>query len=359
MTLNPGKKKLGKGKIIIPIIAILLLFTFVILYFQIWKKPIEINSGIAKHHLTFTGHSDVVWKAVFSPDGELIASASVDKTVKIWQKKDGQIIRTLQHPTGITALAFSSDGNYLATSSYDSNVRLWQVSDGALLKTFAGNGQTLWTVAFSPDGNTIATGGEDKSVKLWNVNDGSLLRTLEGHSLNIWWVAFSPDSSKVASASFDTNIKIWSVDDGQLIRTISGHTQAVLSVSFSKDGQYLVSSSDDSTAKLWNANDGKLIRSFQEDSEHIYSVAISPDGKRLLTGGRDRNIVGEFIQNFFGASDTNKWVTVRLWNIEDGKLIQTFTDHSNDVFSVAFSPDGKWIATAGEDKSVNVLQLTQ
>lgn len=168
-----------------------------------------------------------------------------------------------------------------------------------------------------PDGKTIASGGEDKTITLWDINQGSLLRTLEGHFLNIWSVAFSPDSSRLASGSFDRKIKIWNFNDGQLIKTLEGHTQAVLSVAFSKDGQFLV------------------------------------------RGGRDRNIVGEFIQKIFGASDSSKWVTVRLWNVEDGKLIQTFAHHSNDVFSVAFSPDGKWIVTAGEDKSVSILQLTR
>lgn len=359
MIMQNGTRKLGKGKIIISITAILLLLTFVILYFQIWKKPIEVDSGVAQHHLTFSGHSDVVRKVAFSPDGELIASASVDKTVKIWRKRDGQIVRTLEHPAGLTGVKFSPDGSYLVTSSYDSNVRLWRVADGTLLKTFEGNQKTVWEIAFSPDGKTIASCGEDNTVKLWDVNQGNLIRTFEGHTLNIWSVAFSPDGNKLASGSFDRKIKIWNVSDGQLIRTLEGHTQAVLSVAFSKDGRYLVSGGDDSTARLWNVTDGSLIRAFQEDSEHIYSVDISFDGKRLLTGGRDRNIFGEFVQNFFGVSDSNKWVTVRLWNVEDGKLIQTFSQHSNDVFSVAFSPDGEWIASASEDKTVSLWRLSK
>jgi WD40 repeat protein len=186
-----------------------------------------------------------------------------------------------------------------------------------------------------------------------------LLRTLEGHSLNVWSVAFSPDGKLLASGSFDKKINIWNVTDGKLIRTISGHSEAVLSVAFSKDGRYLASGSDDRTVKLWNVADGNLLRSFQGDSEHIYSVALSPDGKWLLSGGRDKNTLGELIQNIFGDSDSNKWVTVRLWNLEDGKLLQTFAQHSNDVFSVAFSPDSKWIASASEDKTVGVWQLSQ
>ncbi|HEX8422910.1 MAG TPA: hypothetical protein VF634_05840, partial [Pyrinomonadaceae bacterium] len=136
------------------------------------------------------------------------------------------------------------------------------------------------------------------------------------------------------------------------------HTEAVLCVEFSRDGRYLVSGGDDSTVKLWNAGDGKLIRSFGGDSEHIYSVAFSPDGKRILSGGRDKSTLGELWQNFFGTSDSDRGVTVRLWNSADGGLLQTFAQHSNDVYSVAFSPDGAWFASASEDKTVGLWQFT-
>lgn len=140
-------KKLGKRKRNIVIAAILLIFILALLYFQLWKSPNLVDSGIAKHQLTFTGHSGIVFEVMFSPDGELLASGSVDNTVSVWQKKDGKILRTLQHPSGVTALAFSPDGKYLATGSYDSNVRLWRVADSALLKTFSGSSKTIWTVA--------------------------------------------------------------------------------------------------------------------------------------------------------------------------------------------------------------------
>lgn len=175
--------------------------------------------------------------------------------------------------------------------------------------------------------------------------------------MNIWSVAFSPDGARLASGSFDEKILLWNVNDGQLIITLAGHTEAVLSVEFSKDGRYLVSCGDDSSVKLWNVAEGNLIRSFGGDAEHMYSVAFSPDGKRILSGGRDRSTLGELWQNFFGTSEANKGVTVRLWNSEDGGLMQTFSYHTNDVFSVAFSPDGAWFACASEDTTVSVWQL--
>jgi len=165
-------KKPGKWKRITAIITILLIFTFGLLSFQIWKKPVLIDSGMISPQLTFAGHSNVVRHVMFSPDGELLASASFDNTVKIWQKKDGKVLRTLEHPTGVTALAFSPDGNHIATGSFDSIVRLWNVADGKLVHTFAHHSNDVFSVAFSPDGAWMASASEDKTVGVWHLSQG-------------------------------------------------------------------------------------------------------------------------------------------------------------------------------------------
>ena len=177
-----------------------------------------------------------------------------------------------------------------------------------------------------------------------------------GHALNVWSVTFSPDGGKLASGSFDTTIKIWNVQTGKLEHTIIGHSQAVLEVDFSPDGTRLVSCGDDTTVNIWNAKDWALLRTLA-GSEHVYGVAFSPDGKQIVSGGRDRTTFGELLQNFLGETEKNKNVTVRLWNAVDGTLLQAFADHANDVFAVAFSADGKAIASGGEDKQVLVYRL--
>lgn len=175
----------------------------------------------------------------------------------------------------------------------------------------------------------------------------------------MWSVAFSPDGKKLASSSFDKTIRIWDVATGQMDQTLAAHTEAVLEVDFSSDGNMLASCGDDSTIKLWDTRNWNLIRTLSGDLEHTYACKFSPDGKQLLSGSRDRSTFGKLLQNVLGETERNKGVTVRLWNVADGSLLQSFAEHSNEVHSVAFSPDGKWIAGGGLDKRVVVWRLTQ
>src|SRR5258705_7701735 len=139
-----------------------------VLYYVFYPGPKQVNSGIYKLKKKFTDHTASVWAVQFSPDGNLLASGSIDSTVKVW-RKNGEIIHNLRHPCGVTFLEFSPDGNYIATCGYDAKVRLWKLVNDSLVKEFAGHTGTIWAVAFSPDGKTIASGGEDSVIKLWDV----------------------------------------------------------------------------------------------------------------------------------------------------------------------------------------------
>jgi uncharacterized protein with WD repeat len=348
----------NKKRIVVIALALVSAVSFVF-YYHYFRQLSPVINGPASIERMFTAHAAALQAVAFSPAqarGEIIASASTDGEAKIWRRDDGGILQTLKHPGGITSIAFSPDGTYLATSGYDSNVMVWRTADGALTKTLVGHSGAVWTVAYSPDGNSIASSGEDKTIRLWNAATGELLKTLTGHALNVWSVTFSPDGRTLASSGFDTTIKIWDVQTGNLAHTINGHSQAVLEVAFSLDGAKLVSCSDDTTIRIWNTKDWTLLRTLS-GSEHVYAVAFSPDGKQIISGGRDRSTFGELLQNFLGETEKNRNVTVRLWNAVDGTLLQSFADHANDVFSVAFSADGKSIVSGGEDKRVFVYRL--
>jgi len=350
-------RKKGRKKLFI-ILLLILIIVGVLGYYQLLYKSERVDNGVAKLEMIFDKHMDIVTSVRFSPGDSLIVTSSIDSTIKIWKRTTGEIVKEIKQTSGIAYMDLSSDGNYVVTGNYDSTVRLWRIIDGVLIKEFKGHSGTVWTVAFSNDGKKIASGGNDGIVNIWDVETGNLLHKLQGHKRIVWSVKFDPGGTKVASSSFDFSFKLWNVDDGKLIWDNKEHKETVVDIAFSHDGKMLASTSDDKTIKLWNVAEQKLIRTMKV-AEHVQAVAFSPDDKRLMTGGRDKPLIGEFLQEIFGDSKFNPGVSARLWDVKTGKLLQTFTKHANDVMDVAYSYDGKWIATASADKTVDLWKLNE
>ncbi|BDI14539.1 hypothetical protein ANSO36C_03410 [Nostoc cf. commune SO-36] len=296
----------------------------------------------ADEYNRFWGHTAAVIAVGVSPDSSLIASASVDQTIKLW-RPDGTLVATLKgHAGTVRAVDFSPDGQILASASEDGTIKLWQL-DGKLLRTLKGHTASLWGVAFSPDGQFLASSSFDRTVKIWQ-RDGKLLRTFQGYKQGFWRVAFSPDGNIVAAASIDKTVKLWQRDgtgwqNAKSLQTLIGHASWVVGVAFSPDGQTIASASEDKTVKLWRRDnsDGsyRQYKTLKGHSAGIWGVAWSPDGQTIASASLDK--------------------TVKLWNI-DGTELRTLKGHSASVWGVAFSADSSFIASAGAE---NVVRLWQ
>jgi WD40 repeat protein len=171
-------------------------------------------------------------------------------------------------------------------------------------------------------------------------------------------VVFNPDGRWLASGSFDKTAKLWRADTGELARTFSGHAQAVVDLAFSPDSQLLATGSDDSSVKLWQPSDGSLLRSLTGGSEHVYAVAFSPDGRWLASGSRERGAIGTLWRQVAGDRlSPGRGRNLRLWRSRDGELQQALAGHAGDVHSVAFSPDGQWLASSGDGGGIELWRL--
>ncbi|MEM7556228.1 MAG: AAA-like domain-containing protein [Cyanobacteria bacterium P01_A01_bin.84] len=292
-------------------------------------KTLKLWNRAGKLLQSFKGHDSRVYSVSFSPDSKKLASAGDDNTLKLW-KLDGTLLKTFKgHNRKVLSVKFSPDGTKLISASNDKTVKLWNL-DGTLLNTFNDHTATVYDVDFSPDGKTIASSSFDRKIKIWDIN-GKLLKTLN-HQDWVFAVSFSPDSKKLASAGRNKKVKIWKLDSNNLPLDLP-HSGEVLDVNFSSDGKKIVSSSDDKTIKIWKSDDGTLIKTLKGHDNAIRSVKFNnPDNRTVVSSSDDG--------------------TIRLWNGESN-FINTLP-HSYWVRKVIFSPNGQMIATASDDSQVKI-----
>ena len=312
--------------------------------YQRWHLPEKAKARLGKG--TISQGDRVV---AFSPDGAYIAVAS---NIGVWLydvKTTRELALLTTHSIWGHAVAFSPDGTKLAAAD-GREIQLWNVSTWtSIAATLEGHAGLVWSVAFSPDGTKLASGSIDKTVKLWEVETGRKINTLTGHTELPRSVAFSPDGAKLASGSIDKTVKLWDVSTGENISTLTGHTDMVESIAFSPDGTKLASGSEDKTVKLWDVSTGENINTLGDTDStsaavqmlHIFagraskptrhsspvtSVAFSPDGTKL-------------------AAALSVSQGVKLWEVDTGKHINTFSANMGGVMSVAFSPDSMMLAS--------------
>ncbi|WNE97352.1 hypothetical protein PS467_19460 [Streptomyces luomodiensis] len=307
------------------------------------------------------GHTGAVYLTSFSPNGRTLATASYDRTVRLWNVSDPTRPERLGKPlTGhtswVSSAVFSPDGRTLASAGDDGTIRRWDVRDPGhprpLGEPLSGHDGTIYLVAFSPDGRTLAAATEDHVVRLWNMSDPdrpTALGALTGHTAAVRSVAFSPDGRTLAAGGDDGAIRLWNMADPRhpkrIDTVLTGHSDLVHSVAFSPDGRTLASGSADNTVRLWNLTDPRhaepLGSPLTGHTGPIWSVAFSPDGTMLAAASQDS--------------------TASLWNVSDpaypSQVGEPLAGSSGEMYALGFSPDGRTLATGTGDNMVRLWSL--
>ena len=288
------------------------------------------------------GHSDEVYGLDYSPSGRFLATASADKTARLWivgmtPTMFGQFTEFTGHTDALLSVRFSPDEEYIVTTSMDDTARIWRATGGEAVRVLRGHEGDVAYADFSPDGKRVATGGYDNTIRIWDTATGEEVIKISGHSMAVRSVRYSPDGSQLLSASNDGTVRLWNAETGAAIRTVESGAVPASYAEFSPDGEKIVVSSLDRTAHVWNGADEPLILSGHEKA--LWNAAFSPDGEMVVTSGSD----------FSG----------RLWDGVTGAelaLIQSF-DGSGANW-VDFSPDGKRVAVAMRQGNPQLWKLT-
>jgi eukaryotic-like serine/threonine-protein kinase len=253
---------------------------------KVIRTPIKNNPS----RDTINGNPAWDTKVAFSPNGQCIASAAPDGTVKITNATTGQVTRSLPGSGGVAQLAFSPDSKRFAAAGSDGIVKVSDSATGGETRRLKGRSRFVYKLVFSPDGTRIATSDEQGAMKVWEIASGQEILAMKHGTALVWCLAYSPDGKRIASAGSDGTVKVWDSATGRTTFTLKGHTNGVLSVAFSPDSQRLASGGLDLAVKVWDALTGQETLNLKGHFGQVNCVAFSPDGQRLASASQDRTV---------------------------------------------------------------------
>jgi WD40 repeat protein len=250
--------------------------------------------------------------------------------VLIFDIMSWQLVASLaEHTDVVYDVAFSPDSQKLATASLDKTVRIWAAPGWKSVHTIRGHSDFVYSVNFTPDGTRLISSSKDRSIKVYNAGSWESERTLSGHNEEVLTAAVSGDSYNVVSAGKEPQLRWWIVENGQNNRSMPGHSGSVNQIVFSRDGKRLASVGQDKQVRIWDGSDGKLLRSIAGSTEWLYAVALSPDARFVAAGSWDG--------------------VVRVWETETGRALGTLiAPPSPDVTKpqwIATTPEGFYHAS--------------
>ncbi|ONK60026.1 uncharacterized protein A4U43_C08F13430 [Asparagus officinalis] len=309
------------------------------------------------------GHSSEVFACAWSPTGSLLASGSGDSTARIWTIPDGPCgssmqnlpprVQVLKHFKGrlekskdVTTLDWNGEGSLLATGSYDGQARIWS-KDGELKNTLTKHKGPIFSLKWNKKGDYLLSGSVDKTAIVWDTRTWEYKQQFEFHSaptLDVDW----RNNVSFATCSTDSTIYVCKIGENRPLKVFAGHQGEVNAIKWDPTGSLLASCSDDWTAKIWSLKQDKCVHDFKEHQKEIYTIRWSPTGP----GTNNPNQQLLLASASFDSS-------IKLWDVELGRLVYSLNGHRQPVYSVAFSPNGQYLASGSLDQCLHIWSVKE
>jgi WD40 repeat protein len=290
--------------------------------------------------LTLRGNDSPICSLAFSPDGQQLASAGLDQTVKVWDVTAARVVFTQGGPISRDksgGVAFSIDGKHVLYAGTHQILQAWDARAGKAVHAIDKPAAKASCSAFSPERQRLAMGNSEGAITAWDLTTEKET-VLRGHTGPVLAVAFGPFGKLLVSGGQDGTVRVWDIASGTAIRTIALHTSPVNGVAFSPDGRRVASAGADTTVRVWDALTGKPIAVFRGHHQPVSSVAFSPNGQRIASAGKEK--------------------VIHIWDATSGEELFMLRGHTDRILCLAFRRDGKLLASAGDDRVVKVWDAT-
>ncbi|CEI91462.1 Putative Nuclear distribution protein PAC1 [Rhizopus microsporus] len=321
------------------------------------RKPTSSVDWIPRgpERFCLAGHRSPLTRVSFHPIYQILASASEDATIKIWDYETGEYERTLKgHTKAVQDITFDAKGNHLISCSADLTIKVWDTNnDYKCVRTLYGHDHSISSVVMIPSSDIIATSSRDKTIKLYCV------KTLVGHLDWVRRIFPSEDGRWLASCSNDQTARVWDIQKGESKMEFRGHEHVVECVIFlpvvaypfiaewlensiklnkehAVPGQFILTGSRDKTIKLWDVSSGQLLSTLVGHDNWIRGLVVHPNGKYLISVSDDK--------------------TMKIWDLKTGRCVKTIEAHSHFVTCISYCTTSPLVATGSVDQTLKIWQ---